>query len=37
MPVDDDFDRILLVYLFDLDYNNHLLLDRYHQSVAFKD
>ena len=37
MPVDNDFGRVLPVYVFDLDYNNHLLLDRYHQSVAFKD
>ena len=37
MPVDNDFGRVLPVYVFDLDYNNHLLLDQYHQSVAFKD
>ena len=37
MLVDYDFGRVLLVCVFDLDYNNHLLLDWYHQSVAFKD
>ncbi|CAL2269064.1 unnamed protein product [Prunus armeniaca] len=29
--------RVLPVYVFDLDYSMLLLLDRYHQSVAFKD
>ncbi|KAJ7970955.1 Transmembrane protein [Quillaja saponaria] len=33
----EDFGRVLPVYVFDLDYNALLLLDRYHQSVAFKD
>ncbi|KAB1211651.1 hypothetical protein CJ030_MR6G002146 [Morella rubra] len=32
-----EFGRVLPVYVFDLDYNMLLLLDRYHQSVAFKD
>ncbi|KAL1291468.1 hypothetical protein HN51_059984 [Arachis hypogaea] len=36
MP-EEDFGRIVPVYVFDLDYNSLLLLDRYHQSVAFKD
>ncbi|XP_052196049.1 uncharacterized protein LOC127803671 [Diospyros lotus] len=35
-PEEDD-GRVLPVYVFDLDYNSILLLDRYHQSVAFKD
>ncbi|KAF8399425.1 hypothetical protein HHK36_015290 [Tetracentron sinense] len=34
---EEDFGRILPVYVFDLDYNRLLLLDRYHQSVAFRD
>ncbi|KAB2613912.1 hypothetical protein D8674_036228 [Pyrus ussuriensis x Pyrus communis] len=34
---EEDFGRFLPVYVFDLDYNMLLLLDRYHQSVAFKD
>ncbi|GAB4832160.1 hypothetical protein Ancab_006177 [Ancistrocladus abbreviatus] len=34
---EDDFGRVLPVYVFDLDYSMLLLLDRYHQSVAFKD
>ncbi|GMH27032.1 hypothetical protein Nepgr_028875 [Nepenthes gracilis] len=34
---DDDYGRVLPVYVFDLDYSMLLLLDRYHQSVAFKD
>ncbi|XP_057969081.1 uncharacterized protein LOC131158316 [Malania oleifera] len=34
---EEDFGRVLPVYVFDLDYNTLLLLDRYHQSVAFKD
>lgn len=35
---EEEFDsRVLPVYVFDLDYNTMLLLDRYHQSVAFKD
>ncbi|KAJ7974444.1 Transmembrane protein [Quillaja saponaria] len=34
---EEDFGRILPVYVFDLDYSQLLLLDRYHQSVAFKD
>ena len=33
----EDFGRVLLVYVFDLDHNSLLLLDRYHQSVVFKD
>ncbi|PQQ06756.1 uncharacterized protein Pyn_10619 [Prunus yedoensis var. nudiflora] len=34
---EEDFGRVLPVYVFDLDYSMLLLLDRYHQSVAFKD
>ncbi|KAK9272899.1 hypothetical protein L1049_003278 [Liquidambar formosana] len=34
---EEEFGRVLPVYVFDLDYNTLLLLDRYHQSVAFKD
>ncbi|XP_077245269.1 uncharacterized protein LOC143885141 [Tasmannia lanceolata] len=34
---DDDFGRFLPVYVFDLDYDRLLLLDRYHQAVAFRD
>ncbi|KAF5735525.1 hypothetical protein HS088_TW15G01032 [Tripterygium wilfordii] len=34
---EDDFARVLPVYVFDLDNNKLLLLDRYHQSVAFRD
>ncbi|XP_051141228.1 uncharacterized protein LOC127258434 [Andrographis paniculata] len=34
---EEDFGRVLPVYVFDLDIHNMLLLDRYHQSVAFKD
>ncbi|PON95897.1 Transmembrane protein [Trema orientale] len=34
---EEDFGRVLPVYVFDLDFHSNLLLDRYHQSVAFKD
>ncbi|CAN7025846.1 unnamed protein product, partial [Brassica rapa subsp. trilocularis] len=34
---EEEFARVLPVYVFDLDVNTPLLLDRYHQSVAFKD
>ncbi|KAL5582378.1 hypothetical protein UlMin_014820 [Ulmus minor] len=34
---EEDFGRILPVYVFDLDSHSILLLDRYHQSVSFKD
>ncbi|KAL6520354.1 hypothetical protein OROMI_032534 [Orobanche minor] len=34
---EEEFGRVLPVYVFDLDINGILLLDRYHQSVAFKD
>ncbi|KAF2533713.1 hypothetical protein F2Q70_00032175 [Brassica cretica] len=34
---EEEFARVLPVYVFDLDINTPLLLDRYHQSVAFKD
>ncbi|KAI8541615.1 hypothetical protein RHMOL_Rhmol08G0075800 [Rhododendron molle] len=34
---EEDFSRVLPVFVFDLDYNSILLLDRYHQSVSFKD
>ncbi|KAJ4961191.1 hypothetical protein NE237_021101 [Protea cynaroides] len=33
----EDFGRVLPVYVFDMDFNRLLLLDRYHQSVAFRD
>ncbi|XP_031095444.1 uncharacterized protein LOC115999701 [Ipomoea triloba] len=33
----EDFGRVLPVYVFDLDISMILLLDRYHQTVAFKD
>ncbi|KAG4911608.1 hypothetical protein AAZX31_19G019200 [Glycine max] len=35
--LEEDFGRVVPVYVFDLDYTSLLLLDRYHQSVAFKD
>lgn len=34
---EEDFGRVLPVYVFDLDINSILLLDRYHQTVSFKD
>lgn len=34
---EEDFGRVIPVYVFDLDFNTQLLLDRYHQSVAFRD
>lgn len=34
---EEEFGRVLPVYVFDLDIHNMLLLDRFHQSVAFKD
>ncbi|GAU47545.1 hypothetical protein TSUD_284120 [Trifolium subterraneum] len=34
---EEDFGRVVPVYVFDLDYASLLMLDRYHQSVAFKD
>ncbi|KAK7271742.1 hypothetical protein RJT34_27889 [Clitoria ternatea] len=34
---EEEFGRVVPVYVFDLDYTSLLLLDRYHQSVAFKD
>ncbi|KAD7479512.1 hypothetical protein E3N88_02648 [Mikania micrantha] len=34
---EEDYGRVLPVYIFDLEVNSILLLDRYHQSVAFKD
>ncbi|MCE3214715.1 hypothetical protein HAX54_053123 [Datura stramonium] len=37
LPEEDFGGRILPVYVFDLDVSSILLLDRYHQSVAFKD
>ncbi|KAF3682390.1 hypothetical protein T459_06961 [Capsicum annuum] len=37
LPEEDFGGRILPVYVFDLDVGSTLLLDRYHQSVAFKD
>ncbi|CAN0857674.1 hypothetical protein LINGRAHAP2_LOCUS6864 [Linum grandiflorum] len=40
IPEEDEEDlgsRVLPVYVFDLDYSMLLLLDRYHQSVSFRD
>lgn len=37
LPEEELGSRVLPIYVFDLDYNTILLLDRYHQSVAFKD
>lgn len=34
---EEDFARVLPVYVFDLDVSSFLSLDRYHQSVSFKD
>lgn len=34
---EDDFKRVIPVYVFDLDDSMLLMLDRFHQSVAFKD
>ncbi|GLT36137.1 hypothetical protein SLA2020_105390 [Shorea laevis] len=34
---EEDFGRVLPVYVFDLDHDMLLLLDRYHQSIAFRD
>lgn len=34
---EEDYGRVIPVYVFDLDYDKLLLLDRYHQAVAFKD
>lgn len=34
---EEDFGKVLPVYVFDLDFNSILLLDRYHQSIAFRD
>ncbi|KAL1200841.1 hypothetical protein V5N11_022331 [Cardamine amara subsp. amara] len=34
---EEGFARVLPVYVFDLDINTPLLLDRFHQSVAFRD
>ncbi|CAN8266033.1 unnamed protein product [Cochlearia groenlandica] len=34
---EEEFARVLPVYVFDLDINTPLLLDRYHQTVAFRD
>ncbi|KAF7819680.1 Transmembrane protein [Senna tora] len=34
---EEEFGRVIPVYVFDLDYNTLVLLDRFHQSVAFKD
>ncbi|KAL3629336.1 hypothetical protein CASFOL_026558 [Castilleja foliolosa] len=34
---EEEFGRILPVYVFDLDVSSILLLDRFHQSVSFKD
>lgn len=37
LPEEDFSSRVLPVFVFDLDVSTILLLDRYHQSVAFKD
>ncbi|KAI4387783.1 hypothetical protein MLD38_000185 [Melastoma candidum] len=37
IPEDDDFARLLPVYIFDLEVPGVFLLDRYHQAVSFKD
>ncbi|VFQ83728.1 unnamed protein product [Cuscuta campestris] len=37
LPLDEGFGRVVPVYVFDLDVSMILLLDRYHQAVAFKD
>ncbi|KAI4339565.1 hypothetical protein MLD38_024493 [Melastoma candidum] len=37
IPEDDDFPRLLPVYIFDLEVPGMFLLDRYHQAVSFKD
>ena len=34
---DEEIGRVLPVFVFDLDYDKLLLLDRYHQAVAFRD
>ncbi|XP_020261041.1 uncharacterized protein LOC109837280, partial [Asparagus officinalis] len=34
---DEEFGRVLPVYVFDLDHEKLLMLDRYHQAVAFTD
>ncbi|KAF6159952.1 hypothetical protein GIB67_033036 [Kingdonia uniflora] len=34
---EEEIGRVLPVYVFDLDYSKLLMLDRYHQSVAFRD
>ncbi|KQK17867.1 uncharacterized protein LOC100821666 [Brachypodium distachyon] len=34
---DGDYDKVVPVYVFDLDYDKLLMLDRYHQAVAFRD
>ncbi|KAG4182080.1 hypothetical protein ERO13_A09G022300v2 [Gossypium hirsutum] len=37
LPEEEFGSRVLPVYVFDLDYHTILLLDRYHQSIAFRD
>ncbi|XP_026665918.2 uncharacterized protein LOC103721331 [Phoenix dactylifera] len=34
---EEGYDKVLPVYVFDLDYDKLLLLDRYHQAIAFRD
>ncbi|WOK93899.1 hypothetical protein Cni_G02600 [Canna indica] len=36
IPEEDDYPRVLPVYIFDLDHDKLLLLDRYHQAIAFR-
>ena len=35
--LEEDLGWTIPVYVFDLDYNTNVLLDRYHQSVALRD
>ncbi|KAI3974180.1 hypothetical protein MKX01_033431 [Papaver californicum] len=37
IPEEDYSSHVLPVYVFDLEYNRLMMLDRYHQSIAFKD
>ncbi|KAE8668628.1 Structure-specific recognition protein 1 [Hibiscus syriacus] len=37
LPEEEFSSRVLPVYVFDLDYHTTLLLDRYHQTIAFRD
>ncbi|KAI3894774.1 hypothetical protein MKW92_030761 [Papaver armeniacum] len=37
IPEEDYSSHVLPVYVFDLEYNRLMMLDRYHQAIAFKD